>query len=78
MEIKNKLRKPKPKSPPKPPPFPKLSTIQQLKPSKRITEKLLKDSKNKLKPKYKSPKALEPTDPNYNIEMMFRDMNKKS
>jgi hypothetical protein len=78
MEAKNKLRKPKPKSPPKPPPFPKRSTIQAPLPSKRITDYSLKVSKNKLKPKYKSPKALEPTDPNYNIEMMFRDMNKKS
>jgi hypothetical protein len=76
MEAKNKLRKPKPKSPPKPPPFPKRSTIQPPLPSKRITDYSLKDSKNKLKPKQKSPKELDPTDPNYNIEMMFKNMNK--
>jgi hypothetical protein len=74
-DSKNELRKPKPKSPP---PFPKRSTIQQPKPSKRITGQLLTDSKNKLKHKSKSPKKLNPIDPNYTIEMMFRDMNKPS
>ena len=72
-DSKNELRKPK-----SPPPFPKRSTIQQPKPSKRITGQLLTDSKNKLKHKSKSPKKLNPTDPNYTIEMMFRDMNKPS
>ena len=72
-DSKNELRKPK-----SPPPFPKRSTIQQPKPSKRITGQLLTDSKNKLKHKSKSPKKLNPIDPNYTIEMMFRDMNKPS
>ena len=83
---------PKPKSPPppkrssplKPPPLPSAPKLSSPKKSKsKITAETLQTAKSKLKPKSKSPSppkkrsSPDPTDPNYALEMAFRNLEKK-
>lgn len=77
---------PKRSSPPKPPPLPSASKRSSPKKSKsKITAETLQTAKSKLKskPKSKSPSppkkrsSPDPTDPNYELEMAFRNLEKK-
>ena len=77
---------PKRSSPPNPPPLPSAPKRSSPKKSKsKITAETLQTAKSKLKPKPKSkspspPKkrsSPDPTDPNYELEMAFRKLEKK-
>lgn len=82
-DVKYKLKKPKNKSPPKPPPLPKQRHSSKNNASKSrgspLTSKKLEDTKNILrvvKPKSPQKKELSPNDPSYDIEMAFRKLQK--
>lgn len=84
-DVKYKLKKPKNKSPPKPPPLPKQRHSSKNNASKSrgspLTSKKLEDTKNILrvvKPKSPQKKELSPNDPSYDIEMAFLNLEKKS
>ena len=83
-DVKYKLKKPKNKSPPIPPPLPKQRHSSKNNASKSrgspLTSKKLEDTKNSLSVvKTKSPqkKELSQNDPDYVLEMAFRNLEKK-
>jgi len=82
-DVKYKLKKPKNKSPPKPPPLPKQRHSSKNNASKSrgspLTSKKLEDTKNSLsvvKPKSPQKKELSPNDRDYELEMAFRNLEK--
>jgi hypothetical protein len=82
-DVKYKLTKPKNKSPPKPPPLPKQRHSSKNNASKSrgspLTSKKLEDTKNSLrvvKPKSPQKKELSQNDPDYDLEMAFRNLEK--